>query len=216
MQTAAACDLIEVGIPFSDPMADGLTIQNASKEALENGATLKQILRWLAELVPEIATPVVLMSYLNPLLAYGYARLAKAALKAGVSGFIVPDLPVEEAAPLDDALSRSGLALIQLVTPLTSPERLSLLCRKSRGFVYAVTHAGTTGGKKALPEDCVDYLGMVRAQSQLPVYAGFGVKSADDVAMLAGHVDGVVVGSALIDALAEGTDPGEFLGGLRR
>ncbi len=216
LQTAAACDLVEVGIPFSDPMADGLTIQNASQVALRNGATLKRILRWLTELVPEVGTPVVLMSYLNPLLAYGYSRLAKDALKAGVSGFVVPDLPVEEAAPLGEALSRSGLALIQMVTPLTSPERLSLLCRKSLGFVYAVTHAGTTGGEKALTADCVEYLGAVRAQSELPVYAGFGVKSADDVAMLAGHVDGVVVGSALIDALSEGIDPGEFLAGLRR
>ena len=216
LQIAAACDLVEVGIPFSDPMADGLTIQNASEVALKNGATLKRILQWLAELTPQTRTPVVLMSYLNPLLAYGYARLARDALKAGVSGFIVPDLPVEEAAPLGSALSESGLALIQLVTPLTSPERLALLCAKSSGFVYAVTHAGTTGGKQALPADCVDYLGKVRAQSQLPVYAGFGIKSAADVAMLAGHVDGVVVGSALIDALDEGLDPGEFLAGLRR
>jgi len=216
LQIAAACDLVEVGIPFSDPMADGLTIQNASRVALKNGTTLKRILQWLAELVPEIGTPVVLMSYLNPLLAYGYAKLAKDALKAGVSGFIVPDLPVEEAAPLAGALSKSGLALIQLVTPLTSPQRLSLLCAKSRGFVYAVTHAGTTGGKQALPADCIDYLDKVRAQSKLPVYAGFGIKSAADVAMLAGHVDGVVVGSALIDALDEGIDPAEFLAGLRR
>ena len=216
LKTAAACDLVEVGIPFSDPMADGLTIQNASQVALKNGATLGQILRWLAEMVPQIGTPVVLMSYLNPLLAYGYTRLAKDALKAGVGGFIVPDLPVEEAAPLGDALSRSGLALIQLVTSLTSPERLSLLCRKSRGFVYAVTQTGTTGGEKALPAECIDYLDKVRAQSQLPVYAGFGVKNAHDVAMLAGHVDGVVVGSALIDALDKGVDPGEFLAGLRR
>ena len=216
LQTAAACELVEVGIPFSDPMADGLTIQNASKVALENGATLRKILRWLAELAPETGKPVVLMSYLNPLLAYGFTKLAKDALGAGVCGFIVPDLPVEEATPLGDALCRSGLALIQLVTPLTPPQRLSLLCRKSRGFVYAVTHAGTTGGKKALPADCIDYLGKVRAQSQLPVYAGFGIKNAADVAMLAGHVDGVVVGSALIDALDRGVDPGEFLAGLRR
>lgn len=216
LQTAAACDLVEVGIPFSDPMADGLTIQNASQVALENGATLKRILQWLVELAPEIGVPVVLMSYLNPLLAYGYANLARDAEKAGVSGFIVPDLPVEEAAPFADALSGSGLALVQLVTPLTSPGRLSLLCRKSGGFVYAVTHAGTTGGEKALPADCIDYLGKVREQSRLPVYAGFGVKTADDVAMLAGYVDGVVVGSALIDALDEGIDPGEFLAGLRR
>lgn len=216
LQTAAACDLVEVGIPFSDPMADGLTIQNASQVALNSGASLEKILQWLAELTPEVETPVVLMSYLNPLLAYGYRRLAGDAVKSGVSGFIVPDLPVEEAAPLVDALAESGLALIQLVTPLTPPARLSLLCEQSRGFVYAVTHAGTTGGDAALPADCVDYLGKVREQSSLPVYAGFGVRNADDVAMLAGHVDGVVVGSALIDALSDGKDPGEFLNGLRR
>ena len=153
LKTAAACDLVEVGIPFSDPMADGLTIQNASQVALNNGASLEKILQWLAELTPEVETPVVLMSYLNPLLAYGYRRLAGDAVKSGVSGFIVPDLPVEEAAPLVDALANFDLALIQLVTPLTPPARLSLLCEQSRGFVYAVTHAGTTGGDAALPAD---------------------------------------------------------------
>src|SRR5271170_6377128 len=137
-EVASVCDVVEIGVPFSDPMADGSTIQRASFAALGNGVTLQWI---LDELVasPERTAPTLLMSYLNPLLAFGLGRLPSAAAAAGVSGFIVPDLPFEESADLKSALDREGLALVQMVTPVTPPERLAMLCAGAQGFVYAVT-----------------------------------------------------------------------------
>lgn len=149
---ASACDAVEIGVPFSDPMADGVTIQRASQRAIEKGVSLKWILDELARRDSALDTPVLLMSYLNPLLAYGYEALAARAVEARVSGFIVPDLPYEESAPLAAALEPHGLALVQMVTPATPPERLARLTAASRGFVYAVTRAGVTGAAALPPE----------------------------------------------------------------
>jgi tryptophan synthase alpha chain len=158
---------------------------------------------------------VLLMSYLNPLLAFGYERLARRAAEVGVSGFIVPDLPFEESAPLNAALQPHGLALVQLVTPATPPERLRRLCAASQGFVYAVTRTGITGGESTLPAGTTEYLAAVKAASSLPVCAGFGVRRADQVALLGAHADGVIVGSALVEVLERGADPAAFLRSLR-
>jgi len=137
---AAAADVVEVGVPFTDPMADGVTIQRASLAALAQGVSLAWILEEIAAL-PAIGTPLLLMSYLNPLLSFGLARLAETAARAGVSGFIVPDLPLDESSELRSALDESQLALVQMVTPVTGPQRLAQLCTGSHGFVYAVTTA---------------------------------------------------------------------------
>src|SRR6202035_3300400 len=142
---ADGCDVVEIGVPFSDPMADGATIQRASFAALADGVTLPWILDELKSIEPRHAAPILLMSYLNPLLAFGMEQLPRAAARAGVSGFIVPDLPFEESADLRGALEAEGLALVQMVTPVTPPERLKMLCREAKGFVYAVTMTGTTG-----------------------------------------------------------------------
>lgn len=211
---AGEADVVEVGVPFSDPMADGVTIQRASHAAIAAGVSLKWILAELAAAGP-MPAPIVLMSYLNPLLNYGYARLAADAAKAGVCGFIVPDLPLEEAGDFGAALDAAGLAAIQLVTPTTPPERLAKLCGASRGFVYAVTMAGVTGGARELPAGVPAYLRQVRSLTSLPVCAGFGVRRADQVQGLAPHADGVIVGSALVEQLEAGADPVAFLRSLR-
>ena len=210
-----AADVIEIGVPFSDPMADGMTIQRSSQAALRQGVSLKWILESLAALPARPRAPLLLMSYLNPLLAYGFDRLPAAALAAGVSGFIVPDLPFEESDDLRAALDGEGLALVQMVTPVTPPQRLAVLCGAARGFVYAVTMTGTTGKSVAVPDDVLDYMDRVRAVSPVPVCAGFGIRSAEQVRRMAGHVDGVVVGSALVEVLERGANPATFLQELR-
>lgn len=212
---AGACDVIEIGVPFTDPMADGTTVQRASFAALADGVTLAWILEELTSIQPRHAAPVLLMSYLNPLLAYGMAALPLAAARAGVSGFIVPDLPFEESADLRSALDAEGLALVQMVTPVTPPDRLAMLCREAKGFVYAVTMTGTTGKSAAVPDDVLSYMDRVRRLSPVPVCAGFGIRSREQVARFAPHVDGVVVGSALVETLEKGGDVAAFLKSLR-
>jgi tryptophan synthase alpha chain len=217
---AAVCDVVEIGVPFSDPMADGTTIQRASFAALADGVTLPWIFDELKSVEPRHGAPILLMSYLNPLLAFGIIELPRAAREAGVAGFIVPDLPFEESGDLHRAFEGEGLALVQMVTPVTPPERMSMLCREAKGFVYAVTMTGTTGksanGKFAdVPTDVLDYMDRVKSLSRVPVCAGFGIRSARQVARLAPHVDGVVVGSALVEVLERGEDVGAFLRSLR-
>lgn len=203
-------DVIEIGIPFSDPMADGMTIQRSSYVALQEGVSLEWIFSEL-EMAGVLGTPLVMMSYLNPLLAYGYERLAERARATGVCAFIVPDLPYEECDELRTALEAQGLGLIQLVTPATPKERLQMLCEASRGFVYAVTITGITGGDTGLPDDLADYLDGVRTVSPIPVCAGFGIRSAADVASVGRHASGAIVGSALVEVLEEGRNPKAFL-----
>jgi tryptophan synthase alpha chain len=211
---AAGADVVEIGVPFSDPMADGVTVQRSSQQALAQGVTLRWILDELQSM-PRIAAPLLLMSYLNPLLAFGFTRLAERAARANVAGFIVPDLPLDESAELRDALQAQGLALIQMVTPVTQPGRLEQLCAGSQGFVYAVTMTGTTGKNVSVPEEVLSYLDRVRALSSAPVCAGFGIRSREQVARLRGHVDGVIVGSALVEVLERGEDPAAWLNALR-
>lgn len=213
---AGAANAVEIGVPFSDPMADGVTIQRSSQHAIERGVSLSWILDELGRRDFELPAPVLLMSYLNPLLAYGYAALAKRAAEVGVSGFIVPDLPYEESEPFAAALNAHGLALVQLVTPATPPERLKRLCAASQGFVYAVTRLGITGGESTLPAETADYLAAVKAASTLPVCAGFGVRRPDQVELIGKHADGVIVGSALVEVLERGEDPATFLRSLNR
>jgi tryptophan synthase alpha chain len=206
-------DVIEIGVPFSDPMADGVTIQRSSHMAIENGVTLKWIFNQLKEI--NLDTPIVLMSYLNPLYVFGMQELVKASLESGVDGFIVPDLPIEESKEFNGRLSEAGLALIQLVTPATPKDRIEMITNQSSGFIYAVTVKGVTGGEEALSADVTDYLKQVQEISKIPVCAGFGIREKSDVEMLANHVDGIIVGSAIVETIEQGNSPTEFLDQLK-
>lgn len=212
---AAAGDVVELGVPFSDPMADGMTIQRSSFVAIENGVTLRWIFDQLDAAGGKIETPLVMMSYLNPLLSFGYENLAKRARETGVCAFIVPDLPLEESDDIRVALEAEGIGLIQLVTPATPDARLRLLAGASRGFLYAVTITGITGGDAGLPADLASYLDKVASLSNLPVCAGFGIRTAEDVVNVGKHVAGAIVGSALVEVLERGEDPAAFLKSLR-
>jgi tryptophan synthase alpha chain len=208
---AAAGDVVEIGVPFSDPMADGMTIQRSSHAAIVKGVSLRWIFEQLEGARGRFEAPLVMMSYVNPLLAFGFDNLSRHALEAGVCGFVVPDLPFEESGHLRAVLDANGLGLIQLVTPATPESRLRRLADVSRGFLYAVTITGITGGSSGLPEDLARYLDTVTSISPLPVCAGFGIRRAADVAAVGRHAAGAVIGSALVEVLERGEDPGEFL-----
>ena len=212
---AAAADVVEIGVPFSDPMADGTTIQRSSRVALEQGVSLRWILQELTRTDVKPQAPLLLMSYLNPLLAYGIDKLPEDAARAGIAGFIVPDLPFEESHDLRNALDARGLALVQFVTPVTPTERMQMLCEGSAGFIYAVTMTGTTGKNVAVPEEVLEYFQRVKKISPVPVCAGFGIRSREQVQRLAPYIDGAIVGSALVEVLERGEDPAKFLRSLR-
>ena len=211
---AEAGDAVEIGVPFSDPMADGVTIQRASEAALSNGVSLDWILREL-KAHGDPGAPLVLMSYYNPLLAYGMEKLAERCAGRHVGGLIVPDLPWEECGRVRALLHKHGVGLVQMVTPATPEDRLRTLCAGSGGFVYAVTVTGVTGGERRVSGEMTGYMEKVSACSSLPVCAGFGVRSAEQVRALSGVADGVIVGSAVVDCLERGEDAGEFLRSLR-
>ena len=210
---AKTADVIEIGVPFSDPMADGVTIQRSSHAAIESGVTLKWILEELKRL--NAKTPIGLMSYLNPLYVYGYDQLVLASLEAGVDGFIIPDLPIEEGEEIREVFNQAKLAMIQLVTPATPENRINTIAKHSTGFLYAVTIKGVTGGNEGLSKEVVGYLETVKASSNIPVCAGFGVRSKADVELLEPYVDGIIVGSALVEAIEQKITANDFLNTLR-
>jgi tryptophan synthase alpha chain len=200
-------DLLEVGVPFSDPMADGPVIQRSSERALERGVTSRHVFDAVrAFRADDATTPVVLMGYLNPLEARGADAYARDAAEAGVDGLLLVDLPPEEAAETRDILATHGLHLIPLVAPTTSPERLAIAGRDARGYVYYVSFAGVTGADRLQANDAIAHCSLVRAASRVPVLIGFGIKDAASAASVAGAADGVVVGSALVEAIAGAAD----------
>jgi tryptophan synthase alpha chain len=209
---AAGADLIELGFPFSDPMAEGVPIQKAAQRAIAAGMSLKGALELTARFrEDDAATPIILMGYLNNLESYGLARFAADAAGAGVDGLIVVDCPPEEADPLVDALDAQGLALIRLATPTTDDERLKIVARRTRGFVYYVSVAGVTGTKAADAAAVAPSVARVRLATGLPVAVGFGIRTPEGAAAIARVADAAVVGSALVDeiaaAKADGGDP---------
>ena len=200
---AAGADVIELGFPFSDPMADGPSIQLASQRALKAGMTLKGVLE-LARRFREAdeTTPLILMGYLNPLETHGLKAFAADAAAAGVDGIIVVDAPPEESQDLDDALAGSGISRIWLATPTTDDQRLKALLKGSSGFVYYVSVTGVTGVKEADASAVAPHVARIKAASPLPVAVGFGIKTPERAAAVARVADGVVVGSALVEEIA--------------
>ena len=200
---SAGADAVEVGLPFSDPVADGPTIQFASHAALEAGFKTRAFLEALSE--RRMSCPHIVMTYLNPLLALGedaYAILARAGFRA----MVVPDLPVEEAAPVSAAAARSGIDLVLLASPTSTEERLRLIGGASKGFVYAVSVVGTTGARREADPELPRILDRVRATTSLPLVAGFGLSEPAHVRAIASHADGAIVGSRLVEAIRKGED----------
>lgn len=201
---AAGADIIELGFPFSDPMAEGPPIQRAALRALKAGMTLRGTLDMVRRFrAQEAVTPIVLMGYLNPLLSYGLAAFARDAATAGVDGLIIVDCPPEEADPLTDQLESQGIALIRLAAPTTDAARLPMVLRRTAGFVYYVSVAGVTGVKAIDVAAVVPAVAQLRAASGLPVAVGFGIRTDESAAAVARVADAVVVGSALVDEVAD-------------
>lgn len=201
----SGADVIELGVPFSDPLADGPVIQRASQAALNTGVTLAAILALVRALRRETDVPLVLMSYFNPILSLGPERLASAAAGAGADGLIIPDLPLEEAGPVLELTDGYGLDLIPLVAPTSTPRRIAAIAAQARGFVYCVSVTGVTGARSGYSEKLAVVCRTVREHTRLPVAVGFGIAHEDQVRMLAPHADALIVGSAVID-LIQGTD----------
>jgi tryptophan synthase alpha chain len=200
---AAGADVIELGVPFSDPLADGPTIQAAAERALRSGTTLSGILALVARLRGQgCEVPLLLMGYMNPIVRMGVEAFVTRSAEVGVDGFIVPDLPLEEADTLGDAAAARDLSLVLLAAPTTPPERLRRIGQRTRGFLYFVSLTGVTGARTTLPADLPARLDAVRAASAAPVAVGFGISAPDQARALAGHADAVVVGSALVSEIA--------------
>lgn len=213
---AAGADAVEVGIPFSDPVMDGPTIQAASEEALRQGTTLDAILDGLAEV--DAGVPLVAMTYVNLVFHKGYERFAAEAVRSGVSGVILPDLPLEELGEWEPSALSAGLETVMLASPLTPDERLARLCARSKGYVYGVNLLGVTGERATVTDTAVVLAKRLKATTDLPVIMGFGISTPAQAADLAQHADGVIVGSALMRLRLDGATPeriGEEIAALR-
>ena len=188
--------MVEIGIPFSDPLADGPTIQHASDIALRNGATIPKVFEM----------PVILMGYINPILQYGIVRFFSDGKKAGIDGVIIPDLPPEESDEVQSACRQHGIGITYLIAPTSTEERIRFIDSQSTDFSYCVSVTGVTGARSGFPDGLNEFLTNVRSNTTKPFVVGFGIKSKDHVKQIAQYADGVVIGSALIDAIGKGTD----------
>jgi tryptophan synthase alpha chain len=198
-------DVIELGVPFSDPLADGPVIQRAGVRGLASGATLARVLETVADLRARVQVPLVLMTYYNPVLQFGLAAFARAAATVGVDGLIVPDLPHEESEPLRAETELAGVDLIHMVAPTSPPARVKAIARRSRGFIYVVSLTGVTGERRELPRDLDAQVRTLRLVTTKPVCVGFGVSTPEQVATVGRIADGVAVGSAIVRTIEQHT-----------
>jgi tryptophan synthase alpha chain len=215
-------DVIELGVPFSDPVADGPVIQRAGQRALAAGSSLRRVLDLMRTLRHEVRVPIVLMTYYNPVLAFGGAAFAEAAGKAGVDGVIVVDLPPEESDTLRGETDAAAVDMVHLVAPTSTPDRVRLIARQTRGFVYLVSLTGVTGERAALPEDLEAQVRALRLVTTKPVCVGFGISRPEQAAAVGRLADGVIVGSAIVRVVEERSassslvqDVGEFIASLK-
>ncbi|OCA90795.1 tryptophan synthase subunit alpha [Bacillus sp. FJAT-27225] len=195
---------VEIGIPFSDPVADGPVIQKAGIRALKKGTSLKETLVQIGQARHQISIPIIIMTYVNPILAYGIEKFSHDCSAAGVDGCIIPDLPIEEESFIEPYLTEAGIELIRLVTLTTPIERIEDISRKGNGFLYAVTVKGVTGGRTSFHEELKSFLSKVSQVSRIPVLAGFGISTDEQAKELASYCDGVIVGSKIVELLDEG------------
>jgi tryptophan synthase alpha chain len=210
----SGADVIELGFPFSDPIADGPVIQKAAMRAREAGTTLEGVLEIAKAARARVEVPIVLMGYLNPVLAYGVERFVARCAECGVDGLIIPDLPPEEAQELSASASAHDVATVFFLAPTSTPEREAAVVAASTGFVYFVSVTGVTGARAAAP-DIGPHVLRVRSQSKTPVVVGFGISSGEQAQRVGAFADGVVVGSAIVDLMARGEPVGPFVAGLR-
>jgi tryptophan synthase alpha chain len=216
----SGCDIIELGIPFSDPLADGVTIQNATHQALLNGITVKKCLASAAKIRRKVSIPLVFMGYLNPILHYGPEKFCADCSKAGIDGLIIPDLPPGELPALDESAGRHGIDIISFLAPNSSDARIKEVAGKAHGFIYLVSVTGVTGVRKCFAADLKGFIARVRQVTNLPLCIGFGISSAEQAAQAAELADGVIIGSRIIQ-LMEDNDKSykklrDFLGETRR
>jgi len=197
------CDIIELGIPFSDPLADGATIQQASHEALGQGVTPGVCLEVAEKLRQQVEIPLVFMTYYNPVLKFGPERFCSKCAETGIDGLIVPDLPPEEGRELEESTKRHWLDLVYLLSPASTEERIRLVTGRSRGFVYLVSLTGVTGARNRLPEELESFVGSVRKRTEKPLCVGFGVSTPEQAKRVARVADGVIVGSRIIQLLGK-------------
>jgi tryptophan synthase alpha chain len=209
-------DIVELGVPFSDPIADGPTNQRAAERALASGATLAGVLETVRTIRDSETVPIVLFTYANPVLRYGVERFAEDAAAAGVDGVLFTDVPVEELGRFRPALTRSGLAPILLVTPTSTKDRVKAASRAGEGFLYLVSRTGVTGAQRELENELAANVRLVRKLSRLPVAVGFGISTPAQVATVAGLADGVVVGSAIVDRIERLGDSDELADSIQR
>ena len=199
----SGADIIELGIPFSDPMADGPTIQASSERAVKGGVHLSDVLSLVGDIRKETEVPVVLFGYYNPVFSYGLEKFAREASKAGVDGVLIVDLPAEEADELKDELDKQAIDLIFLLTPTSDEARIKLISRKASGFLYFVSVTGVTGARAAVAGDVRSHVAKVRKHTSLPVGVGFGISSAKQAKEVCAYSDGVIVGSAIVNLIAK-------------
>jgi len=216
---AAGASVIELGVPFSDPLADGPVIQRASERALRRGTTLEQILALAKEVRKRSQAGLIIFSYLNPVLRMGVARFSAVAEEAGIDGALITDLPVEEASDYLREMRQRRLATVFLAAPTSTDERLKQIVRASTGFVYAVSRTGVTGARKQMPEDARDLVGRVRKHTKLPIAVGFGISTAEQFAGVGEFADAAVVGSAIVETIErnpgkEAESVAQFIGQL--
>ena len=197
----SGCDIVELGIPFSDPLADGATIQNASHHAIQNGLTPQLCLDIAGELSEKTAVPLVFMTYLNPIISYGPERFCHASARSGVSGMIIPDLPPDEGAELDRLTARNGIDLIYLLPPTATAARAGLIAQKSQGFIYLVSVTGVTGARTSLPVNLDAAIANLRTITDKPLCVGFGISTPEQAREAARPADGVIIGSKIIQLM---------------
>jgi tryptophan synthase alpha chain len=213
------CDIIELGIPFSDPLADGATIQKASYQALLKGTTPQACLEAAAEIRRKISTPLVFMTYYNLVLNYGLEAFCRSCIRAGINGLIVPDLPPEEGSELEPITLEHGLDLIYLLAPTSTDDRIAAVAARSRGFIYLVSLTGVTGARQSLPPDLESFVNRVRRRAAQPLCVGFGVSTPEQAGRVGAIADGVIVGSRFIQLIEEDsslTSLRTLVSGLRR